>query len=75
MSSTGARGGPPAHTPGGPTIRLPTLALALAAADPLACQPNDEFPMLPTYHLIGNVTKSGDGAIKLEPINDVCHLT
>ena len=47
------------------TLSAAALSLALAAADPLACQPNDEFPMLPIYHLIGNVTKSGDGSIKL----------
>ena len=29
----------------------------------------------PTYHLIGNVTKSSDGSIKLEPINDASGVT
>ena len=46
-----------------------------ARADPLACQPNDEQPMLPTFHIIGNVTKNADGSIKLEPINDCSGVT
>ena len=50
-------------------------ALGLAAADPLACQPNEEQPMLPLYHIIGNVTKNSDGSIKLEPINDCSGVT
>lgn len=109
---------------GGATSACMAMALALVfcgaphghvQADPLACQPNEEFPMLcvchatcclhprkeppmhacavclsapgairltagwrrcrPTYHLIGNVTKSSDGSIKLEPINDASGVT
>lgn len=44
-------------------------------AVPLACQPNAEQPMLPIFHLIGNVTKSADGSIKLEDINDCSGVT
>ena len=42
---------------------------------PLACQDNDRFPMLPTFHIIGNVTQAADGAITLEPINDCSGVT
>ena len=42
---------------------------------PLACQPNDEQPMLPTFHIIGNVTKHADKSITLEPINDCSGVT
>ena len=42
---------------------------------PLTCQANDKFPMLPTFHIIGNVTQATDGAIKLEPINDCSGVT
>ena len=42
---------------------------------PLACQANDKYPMLPTFHIIGNVTQATDGAIKLEPINDCSGVT
>eukprot|EP01043_Picozoa_sp_COSAG02_P036643 COSAG02_NODE_2698_length_8208_cov_10.377482_1_plen_611_part_00 len=44
---------------------------------PLACQPNAVQPMLPIFHIIGNVTKStsGDGNITLEPINDCSGIT
>jgi len=31
--------------------------------------------MLPIYHIIGNVTKSSDGSVKLEPINDCSGVT
>mmetsp|Transcript_18496 Transcript_18496/g.54844 ORF Transcript_18496/g.54844 Transcript_18496/m.54844 type:complete len:499 (-) Transcript_18496:31-1527(-) len=33
------------------------------------------FPMLPTFHIIGNVTQATDGDIKLEPINDASGVT
>ena len=36
-------------------MRLALLLLAfgsLAAADPLACQPNAEQPMLPIFHIV-----------------------
>ena len=57
-------------------LALAALGAATAVvADPLACQPNDEQPMLPTYHIIGNVTKHADGTIKLEPINDCSGVT
>jgi hypothetical protein len=53
-------------------LRMAGTALALAltarAEDPLACQPNNEQPMLPIYHIIGNVTQKSDGTINLEPI-------
>jgi hypothetical protein len=42
---------------------------------PLTCQANDKFPMLPTFHIIGNVTQATDGAISLEPINDCSGVT
>lgn len=42
---------------------------------PLACQANDKYPMLPTFHIIGNVTQATDGAIQLEPINDCSGVT
>ena len=44
-------------------------------AGPLACQSNDKYPMLPTFHIIGNVTQATDGAITLEPINDCSGVT
>lgn len=44
-------------------------------AGPLACQPNEKYPMLPTFHIIGNVTQTTDGSIKLEPINDCSGVT
>jgi hypothetical protein len=62
--------------------RMTALLLAFAFAqladvhgDPLACQPNAEQPMLPIYHIIGNVTKNVDGSIKLEAINDCSGVT
>ena len=55
------------------------VALALlcagASADPLACQPNAQQPMLPIFHIIGNVTANADGSIGLEPINDASGIT
>ena len=51
------------------------LASAWAAPSPLACQPNAEQPMLPIFHIIGNVTKNADNSIKLEPINDCSGIT
>ena len=50
-------------------------ATATASDGPLACQPNDEQPMLPTFHVIGNVTMNADKSIKLEPINDCSGVT
>lgn len=56
------------------SLVLASLA-GLAASDPLACQPNALFPMLPIFHLIGNVTPHADGSIDLEPINDASGVT
>lgn len=50
------------------------FGLCAANADPLACQPNDAEPMLPIFHIIGNVTPTAAG-IDLEPINDVSGVT
>ena len=55
-----------------------TLATPLGPyphSGPLACQANDKFPMLPTFHIIGNVTQATDGDITLEPINDCSGVT
>ena len=57
------------------SLLLPLLLAARAAADPLACQPNAQQPMLPTFHIIGNVTARADGGIDLEPINDASGVT
>ena len=46
-----------------------------AHTGPLTCQPNDKFPMLPTFHIIGNVTEAANGGINLEPINDCSGVT
>ena len=56
---------PPPPPPGPPYVHT----------GPLACQDNDRFPMLPTFHIIGNVTQAADGAITLEPINDCSGVT
>ena len=48
--------------------------LHIASATPLACLPNDLYPMVPTYHIIGNVTPTAQG-IALEPINDASGVT
>lgn len=56
-------------------MMLTLLAAAALAADPLACQPNAEQPMLPIFHIIGNVTKNADNSITLEPINDCSGVT
>ena len=50
-------------------------ASASALDGPLACQPNSEQPMLPTFHVIGNVTVNPDKSINLEPINDCSGVT
>jgi hypothetical protein len=42
---------------------------------PLACQPNEEQPMLPTFHIIGNVTKHPDNSLTVEAINDCSGVT
>ena len=66
--------------------RVPRVALLAAAAagagppapphvGPLACQPNEQQPMIPTYHIIGNVTQDADGSVKLEGINDCSGVT
>ena len=57
------------------SILLPLVAASAAGPEPLACQPNDEQPMLPVFHIIGNVTKSADNSIKLEAINDCSGVT
>ena len=46
-----------------------------AHTGPLTCQDNAKFPMLPTFHIIGNVSQSTDGSIMLEPINDASGVT
>ena len=53
----------------------PPLGPPYQHTGPLACQDNDKFPMLPTFHIIGNVTQATDGSIKLEPINDCSGVT
>ena len=58
--------GPPPPPPPGPPYHH---------TGPLACQDNMKFPMLPTFHIIGNVTQSTDGSINLEPINDASGVT
>ena len=60
-----------------PALLSPLLLLlaARAAADPLACQPNAQQPMLPIFHIIGNVTARADGGLVLEPINDASGVT
>eukprot|EP01052_Picozoa_sp_SAG31_P017056 SAG31_NODE_1152_length_9642_cov_4.124489_7_plen_558_part_00 len=54
---------------------LITLAARSTRSTPLACQPNAEQPMLPIFHLIGNVSQTLDGHIALEQINDVSGIT
>lgn len=51
------------------------LGLPAVRPDPLACQPNDAQPMIPIYHIIGNVTVAADGSVSLEPINDASGVT
>jgi len=52
------------------------LSAHLGGADPLACQPNALQPMLPIFHIIGNVSASGPGAnITVEAINDASGFT
>lgn len=60
---------------GFPARVVAAAIVSVAAADPLACQPNDQQPMLPIFHLIGNVTQAPDGSITLEPINDCSGVT
>ena len=57
------------------SIVLPLVSASAAGPEPLACQPNDEQPMLPIFHIIGNVTKNADNSIKLEAINDCSGVT
>lgn len=47
---------------------------ASVTATPLACQPNAAEPMMPLFHIIGNVTPVGD-TFSLEPINDASGIT
>jgi hypothetical protein len=56
-------------------LLIVALAFTVVVSDPLACQPNAEQPMLPIFHLIGNVTKHSDGTITLEDINDCSGIT
>ena len=61
---------------GGLAPLLLALAVGPAHAAPAACQPNTEQPMLPIFHLIGNVSQQSPGAhIALEQINDVSGIT
>jgi len=57
------------------TVLVMIISMSIVSADPLACQPNAEQPMLPIYHIIGNVTKHTDGSINLEAINDCSGVT
>ena len=41
----------------------------------LTCQDNQRQPMMPIYHIIGNVSQSSNGSIELEAINDVSGVT
>eukprot|EP01051_Picozoa_sp_SAG22_P005952 SAG22_NODE_372_length_11551_cov_20.656741_6_plen_178_part_00 len=62
--------------PAGPACQPPPPpGPPYAHTGPLTCQDNGMFPMLPTFHIIGNVTQATDGAIKLEPINDASGVT
>ena len=61
-------------------VALSFVALSAMAAgtlaDPLACQPNAQQPMLPIFHIIGNVSVNAAGNVsKLEPINDCSGVT
>lgn len=60
LALSASAGGPPGGSPNG---------------SPLACQPNSEQPMLPIFHIIGNVTKNADGSVALEPVNDCSGVT
>ena len=66
--------GPPPPLPP-PPPPPPTPPPLYPHTGPLACQPNDRFPMLPTFHIIGNVTQATDGRIALEEINDCSGVT
>ena len=57
------------------TFIMLLAGIGVSAGDPLACQPNAEQPMLPFYHIIGNVSKNSDGSIKVESINDASGVT
>ena len=62
-----------------PPASLLLVAALLAArgcgADPLACQPNAQQPMLPTFHIIGNVSLAPGGNVSVELINDASGVT
>ena len=70
---------PPVHVRQLPLLPLLLLAAALApraaVADPLACQPNDVQPMLPIFHIIGNVSALPGGNLSVEAINDASGIT
>jgi hypothetical protein len=51
------------------------VAFAFISADPLACQPSNVQPVLPTFHITSNVTKNTDGSTKLGSINDCSGIT
>lgn len=53
------------------------LSAHLGGADPLACKLNALQPMLPIFHIIGNVSASGPGNanITVEAINDASGFT
>jgi hypothetical protein len=69
--------------PGAPPVLQSVLLLLLAAAlapraaraDPLACQPNEAQPMLPIFHIIGNVSALEGGNLSVEAINDASGVT
>ena len=50
-----------------------SLAAAAAAAGPNTCQPRSEHPLMPIYHIIGNVTSdAATGKVtRVEAINDI----
>ena len=48
------------------------LALAgMAAASPNTCQPRSAEPLMPIFHIIGNVTEQVPGKLTIEDINDI----
>ena len=55
---------------------LASVLSAVVVADPNACRPNALQPMLPTFHIIGNVSVDERGNVtKPENINDVSGVT
>ena len=60
------------------TLMSVALFAVAGASDPspLACQTNADQPMLPIFHIIGNVSTDSSGVVtKLEPINDCSGVT